>query len=61
MGKFSSRETGRGGLMTFPASSWLLTIVLNQQPVYREQPEGVAVWWGYGLFPDRPGDHVGKP
>lgn len=30
-------------------------------PVYRGQPEDVAVWWGYRLFPDKPGDHVGKP
>ena len=59
--KFSDRETGRGGLMTFPSSSWLLTIVLNHQPVYRDQPEGVFVWWGYGLFPDKAGDHVRKP
>lgn len=59
--KLSGRETGKGGLMTFSTSSWLLTIVLNHQPVYREQPEGVYVWWGYGLFPDAVGDFVRKP
>ncbi|WP_198359061.1 oleate hydratase [Streptomyces fildesensis] len=61
MEALSGREAGEGGLMTFPSSNWLLTIVLNRQPVYREQPHGVTVWWGYGLFPDRPGDYVGKP
>ena len=61
MRELSGRETGRGGLMTFTASSWLLTIVLNHQPVYRDQPDGVSVWWGYGLYPDRGGDHVRKP
>lgn len=60
MEALSGREAGEGGRMTFPYSSWLLTIVLNHQPVYREQPAGVTVWWGYGLFPDRPGDYVGK-
>lgn len=61
MEKFSGRETGRGGLITFTASNWLLTVVVNRQPVYRDQPEGVSVWWGYGLFPDRPGNRTGKP
>ena len=61
MEKFTGRETGRGGLMTFTASNWLLTIVVNRQPVYPDQPEGVSVWWGYGLFPDRPGNRTGKP
>jgi len=59
--RFSGRATGRGGLMTFTASNWLLTIVANHQPVYRDQPEGVSVWWGYALFPDKPGNHVDKP
>lgn len=58
---FSGREAGRGGLLSFPHSNWLLSIVLNHQPVYPDQPEGVTVWWGYGLYPDRPGDHTGKP
>ncbi|MDQ0958214.1 myosin-crossreactive antigen [Streptomyces sp. B4I13] len=47
--------------MTFTHSNWLLTIVANRQPVYRDQPEDVAVWWGYGLFPGRAGDHTPKP
>lgn len=59
--RFSGRATGKGGLMTFTASNWLLTIVANHQPVYRDQPEGVTVWWGYALFPDKPGNHVDKP
>jgi oleate hydratase len=58
---FSGRETGKGGLMTFTDSNWLLTIVANRQPVYRDQPEGVSVWWGYGLFPSRAGNRTPKP
>ncbi|MFI2720131.1 oleate hydratase [Streptomyces collinus] len=61
LAEFSGRETGRGGLMTFTDSNWLLTIVAQRQPVYRDQPEDVAVWWGYGLFPGRAGNHTPKP
>lgn len=60
MQDFSGSEAGKGGLITFKDSSWLLTIVLNHQPHFREQPQGTYVWWGYALFPDKPGDHVGK-
>ncbi|WP_406499249.1 oleate hydratase [Streptomyces sp. NBC_01604] len=59
--EFSGRETGRGGLMTFTDSNWLLTIVAQRQPVYRDQPEDVSVWWGYSLRPGRAGNHTPKP
>lgn len=59
--EFSGRETDRGGLMTFTDSNWLLTIAANRQPVYRDQPEDVSVWWGYALFPGRAGNHTPKP
>ncbi len=61
MEKFSGSEAGKGGLITFKDSGWLLTIVLNHQPHFHEQPEDTFVWWGYALFPDKPGDFVGKP
>ncbi len=37
-----------------------MTINLHHNPVYPGQPEGTYIWWGYGLFPDRTGDFVGK-
>jgi oleate hydratase len=52
---------GEGGLVTFPDSAWLLSIVIPHQPHFIGQPEGVAVFWGYGLQVDRPGDFVAKP
>lgn len=61
MQKFSGSEAGKGGLITFKDSSWLLTIVLNHQPHFREQPADTFVWWGYALFPDKAGDFVTKP
>ncbi|TPQ17747.1 oleate hydratase [Streptomyces sporangiiformans] len=61
LAEFSGRKTGKGGLMTFTDSNWLLTIVAGRQPVFRDQPEEVSVWWGYGLFPGRAGNHTPKP
>ncbi|MFF3110914.1 oleate hydratase [Kitasatospora sp. NPDC057904] len=61
MEEFGGRPTGRGGLLTLTDSPWLLTLVVNRQPVYQHQPEGVCVWWGYGLRPDEPGTFVKKP
>ena len=52
---------GEGGLITFPESSWLASIVLPHQPHFIGQPSDVDVFWGYGLFVDKPGDFVNKP
>ncbi|MDG4863348.1 oleate hydratase [Streptomyces sp. T-3] len=61
MEKFSGSEAGKGGLITFKDSGWLITIVLNHQPHFHEQPDDTFVWWGYALFPDKQGDFVKKP
>jgi oleate hydratase len=61
MKQFSGREAGRGGLMTFKDSNWLITIVLFHQPDFIGQPKGTLIWWGYGIYPERPGDFVQKP
>ncbi len=52
---------GEGGLITFPDSAWLASIVIPHQPHFIGQPESVDVLWGYGLAVDRPGDFVRKP
>jgi oleate hydratase len=57
---FSGSPAGRGGLVTLKDSSWMLTFHLYPSPAFPGQPEGTGVWWGYGLFPDRIGDFVGK-
>jgi oleate hydratase len=61
MQEFSGNEAGTGGLVTFKDSNWLMSIVLAYQPHFRNQPAGVQVFWGYGLFPDRVGNFVAKP
>jgi oleate hydratase len=52
---------GEGGLITFPLSSWLASIVIPHQPHFIGQPHDVGVFWGYGLSVDKPGDFVKKP
>ena len=52
---------GEGGLITFPDSNWLASIVIPYQPHFIGQPNDVAVFWGYGLAVDEPGNFVKKP
>ena len=52
---------GEGGLITFPESNWLASIVLPHQPHFIAQPKGIQVFWGYGLFVDKLGNFVKKP
>jgi oleate hydratase len=58
---FSGNVPGEGGLITFPQSSWLASIVIPHQPHFIGQPDDVNVFWGYGLSVDQPGDFVEKP
>ncbi|MCA3261824.1 MAG: oleate hydratase [Telmatospirillum sp.] len=52
---------GEGGLVTFPDSNWLASIVVPHQPHFAGQPADVTVLWGYGLAIHRPGNAVAKP
>jgi len=58
---FTGNVPGEGGLITFPQSSWLASIVIPHQPHFIGQPDDVSVFWGYGLAVDKPGDFVKKP
>lgn len=58
---FSHNPAGTGALMTFKDSNWLMSIVIPHQPHFVDQPLGIDVFWGYGLFPDREGNFVKKP
>jgi len=60
MEAFTGTRPGHGGLVTLTSSSWMLTFHLYHPPAYPDQPDGVNVWWGYGLFADHPGDYVKK-
>jgi len=60
MQSFSGSEAGKGGLITFKDSNWLLTLSIFEQPFFPNQPAGVFVWWGYGLYHDKLGNYVKK-
>jgi oleate hydratase len=60
MQEFSGSEAGKGGLITFKDSNWLLTLSMFHQPFYPDQPKDAFVWWGYGLYHDRVGQYVNK-
>lgn len=50
-----------GGIVTVKDSAWLMSWTFNRQPHFKAQPQGQLVGWIYGLYPDKPGDYVGKP
>ena len=58
--EYTGNEPGTGCMMTFKESGWFMTIVLNNQPHFINQPENVQVLWGYGLYPYAKGDFVKK-
>lgn len=62
---FAGREflphlTATGGIITIKDSSWLLSVTVNRQPQFKDQPDDVIVAWAYALFPDAEGDFVKK-
>lgn len=60
MEEFTGNVAGTGGLVTLTDSNWLMSVVLPHQPHFINQPDGVNVFWGYGLFPDERGNFVDK-
>ncbi|HEX8037117.1 MAG TPA: oleate hydratase [Ktedonobacterales bacterium] len=61
MQKLSGNEPGRNGITSLPESNWMLTFILNHQPYYQNQPAGINVFYGLGLYPDEIGNKVKKP
>jgi oleate hydratase len=57
---FTGNKPGTGALTTLRDSNWLMSIVVAHQPHFRGQPADVQVFWGYGLYPGRPGNFVDK-
>jgi oleate hydratase len=52
---------GSGGLLTLKDSNWVISLSIFEQPEVLSQPPGTFVWWGYGLFPEKEGNHYPKP
>ncbi|MBM7624717.1 oleate hydratase [Sporohalobacter salinus] len=57
--EFTEEEPGNG-LTTFVNSSWLMSTVVAEQPHFKNQPDDVKIFWGYGLYPEEKGDYVDK-
>ncbi len=60
MENFSGNTDGTGGLVTMTDSNWLLSIVIARQPHFPDQPKAIKIFWGYGLYPDKIGNHIPK-
>ena len=58
--EFRPHRTATGGIITVRDSSWLMSVTVNRQPQFKNQPEGVTVAWAYALFPDNKGDFIDK-
>ncbi len=58
--KFLPHRTATGGIITVKDSSWLMSVTVNRQPQFKNQPEDTTVAWAYALFPDNKGDFIDK-
>jgi oleate hydratase len=58
--KFLLHRTATGGIITIKDSSWLMSVTVNRQPQFKNQPFDVTVAWAYALFPDKVGDFIDK-
>ncbi len=58
--EFRPHRTATGGIITIKDSGWLMSVTVNRQPQFKNQPEGVTVAWAYALFPDNKGDFIDK-
>ena len=56
-----SGRTVTGGIITFTDSNWFLSVTINRQPHFPEQPDDTLVIWVYGLLIDKDGNFVKKP
>ena len=58
--KFLPHRTATGGIITIKDSSWLMSVTVNRQPQFKNQPSDTTVAWAYALFPDNTGDFIDK-
>lgn len=56
-----SGRTVTGGIITAEDSSWCISLTMNRQPQFHDQPKDWGVAWAYGLYPFEKGDIVKKP
>lgn len=61
MEDFTGRDASSGGLVTLKDSNWLIAVTRFHYPNALDQPAHVFLWWGYGIYPERPGNFIKKP
>jgi oleate hydratase len=52
--------TEAGTFISFQESSWKLSCCIPTQPVFSQQPKTIRIFWGFALFPRRPGNYIEK-
>lgn len=60
MEKITKKKAGTEGPVTIKDSNWVISFALPNQPHFKDQPEDLFVFWGYGLCPDKVGNFVKK-
>ena len=58
--EFLPHRTATGGIITVKDSNWLLSVTVNRQPQFKNQPADCTVAWAYALYPDNNGDFIDK-
>jgi len=58
--EFLPHRTATGGIITVKDSNWLLSVTVNRQPQFKNQPADYTVAWAYALYPDNKGDFIDK-
>lgn len=58
--EFLPHKTATGGIITIKDSNWLLSVTVNRQPQFKNQPADCTVAWAYALYPDNKGDFIDK-
>ncbi|WP_339696904.1 oleate hydratase [Celeribacter baekdonensis] len=56
-----SGRTVTGGIITFTDSNWFMSVTINRQPHFPNQPDDTLVIWVYGLLMDKDGNFIKKP
>lgn len=61
MEEFSGNRAGTGALVTLKDSNWLASLVLANQPHFKDQPKDVTVCFGICYRPFAEGNYIKKP
>ena len=58
--KITRKKAGTEGPLTIKDSNWVISFALPNHPHFKDQPEDITVFWGYGLYPDKVGNFIKK-